>query len=210
MYSIIYADPPWYYNNRRLIRKDGGKSRYGIGAAGRYPVMKTDDICKLPVANLSADNCALFLWATFPRLDAGLRVMDAWGFDYKTVGFVWIKTYATRHVSQVAQTSLVKLGVSKFLDWLTFFGVGYYTKSNPEVCLLGIKGRMKPVDNSVSNVVYFPRLAHSEKPGIVRDKIVQLFGDLPRIELFARQIVDDWDSLGNYLDGRDIRDVLND
>ena len=88
-----------------------------------------------------------------------------------------------------------------------FFGVGYYTKSNTEICLLGIKGRMKPVSNYISEVVLadeFPDYAviakrekHSKKPDIIRDKITELFGDLPRIELFARQEAEGWDSWGN-------------
>ncbi len=138
--------------------------------------MSTDEICRLPVQSITAENSALILWVTFPRLKDGIHVLEAWGFRYVTVAFNWFKAN--------------KSGTP-------FFGVGYYSKSNSEIALLGIKGRMKPVSNYVSQVIVSPREDHSKKPEIVRDKIVELFGDLPRIELFAREKVSGWDVWGN-------------
>jgi len=181
-YNIIYCDPPWEYNTRNNI-----KTKFAGGAMVHYPIMKTADLCALSVHSIAADNCALVLWATFPKLPEALRVMEAWGFRYATVAFNWFK-------------------ISN--NGALFFGVGYYTKSNSEIALLGIKGRMKPVSNFVSQVVISKREAHSKKPDIVRDKIVELWGDLPRIELFAREVAPGWDALGNEIDGRDIRDAL--
>lgn len=174
-YNIIYADPPWHYNDRR-----NNHTRFCGGAMAHYPTMKTKDICNLPVKDLADDNCILFLWATFPCLPDALQVMKAWGFTYKTLGFSWIKTNK--------------------VNKKPFFGIGYYTKSNCEVCLLGVKGKIKPVSNKVSSVIIADREEHSKKPDIVRDKIVELFGDLPRIELFARQKSLGWDSWGNEVD----------
>lgn len=102
--------------------------------------------------------------------------MEAWGFRYVTVAFNWFKAN--------------KSGTP-------FFGVGYYTKSNSEIALLGIKGRMQPVSNYVSQVVISNREEHSKKPDVVREKIVELFGDVPRIELFARRATPGWDVWGN-------------
>lgn len=170
-YSIIYADPPWSYRDRR--------KGYG-GAKDHYPTMKVDDICNLPIQKITAKNAALFLWVTFPNLPEGLKVMNSWGFKYKTLGFSWIK------MNKKSKTP--------------FFGMGYYTKSNCEICLLGIKGRMKPISNKVSSVIITPREEHSKKPDIVREKIVELFGDLPRIELFARQKTPGWDVWGNEVE----------
>jgi N6-adenosine-specific RNA methylase IME4 len=119
----------------------------------------------------------LFLWATFPNLQEALNVINAWGFQYKTLGFSWIKT---------------NTGNGK-----PFFGIGYYTKSNCEVCLIGVKGKPIKASNYVSSVLIAPRERHSKKPDIVRDKIVELCGDVPRIELFARETVLGWDSWGN-------------
>jgi len=171
-YNIILADPPWKYNAR-----NNTNTKFGGGAMGHYKVMSTDDICQLPIKNIADDNCALFLWVTFPKLLDGLKVMSAWGFDYKTLGFSWIKT--NKNNSE------------------PFFGIGYYTKSNCEVCLLGIKGKMKPISNKVSSVIISSKEKHSKKPDIVRYKIVELFGDLPRVELFAREKADGWDVFGN-------------
>lgn len=141
--------------------------------------MSTDEICKLPVQRITAENCALILWVTFPRLKDGIRVLEAWGFRYVTVAFNWFKTN--------------KSGTP-------FFGVGYYSKSNSEIALLGIKGKMKPASNYVSQVIVSPREEHSKKPKIVRDKIIELFGDLPRVELFARETASGWDVWGNEVE----------
>lgn len=174
-YNIIYADPPWQYNAR-----NNKNTKFGGGAMGHYSTMTTEDICRLPVEDISADNCALFLWTTFPRLQEGLLVMSEWGFQYKTVGFNWVKTNKKNNNP--------------------FFGIGYYTKSNSEVCLLGIKGRMKPISNNVSSIIISPREEHSKKPAIIRDKIVELFGDLPAVELFAREKTPGWDVWGNEVE----------
>ncbi len=202
VYSILYSDCPWYYNARN--NKD---TKFGLGAR-RYPVMKTKDIAALPIKNIAADNCALFLWATFPRLPDALIVMEAWGFDYKTVAFNWIKLNPRRYREGNIYGIPYLPSPDDTLEYLTFFGTGHYTKSNAEICLLGIKGRMEVKSNKVSSIIHHPRMQHSKKPPIVRDKIVKLFGDLPRVELFARDTVDGWDSIGLDIDGQDIREVL--
>ena len=174
-YKLIYADPPYEYNARNNL-----KTRFSGGAMAHYPTMSAEDICKLPVDSISADNCALILWAVFPKLKEALSVMGAWNFRYVTVAFNWFKT-------------------SK--NGSPFFGVGYYSKSNSEIALLGIKGKMKPVSNFVSQVIVSNRERHSKKPDIVREKIVELFGDIPRVELFAREKTDGWDVWGNEVAG---------
>ena len=180
-YKIIYADPPWCYQN-------GGVPQGGVNA--QYKTMTLDDIKALPVADLADDVCVLMLWATFPQIQEALDVMRAWGFKYKTLGFSWLKTNK---------------------DGSPFFGVGYYAKSNQEVCLLGAKGKIHSLvrSNSVSSFVSTGRTKHSEKPQKVRDNIVELFGDIPRIELFARQKTEGWDAIGDGVDGRDIRETLS-
>lgn len=176
-YSIIYADPPWSY-------RDSQKAN-GLGAVGHYPLMSTADICALPVADIAAADCMLFLWATWPCLEDALKVISAWGFDYKTIGFLWLKlnrngTYSAR-------------------------GTGHYTKPNSEPCLIGRKGRRLVERYDISSIIQAKRGRHSAKPPIVRHKIVELCGDLPRIELFARprdtlvdiDHMDGWDLWGN-------------
>ena len=127
--------------------------------------------------------CALFMWATFPTIPDALRVMEAWGFTYKTAAFVWIKEY--------------KSGGN-------FYGMGAYTRANAEVCLLGVTPGFKAKElvksHSVHQVIESPIQAHSVKPDEARRRIVELLGDVPRIELFARQHVPGWDAWGDELE----------
>ena len=171
-YKIIYADPPWSYRDKR-----DKHPRLCGGASAHYPTMDLSDIKNLPVNNIADDNCLLFLWATFPNLKEALDVIEAWGFTYKTLGFSWIKTNKN--------------------NGKPFFGIGWYTKSNCEVCLIGVKGKPFKASNSVSSVIISPIEEHSKKPDEVREKIVEFAGDVPRIELFARQSADGWDCFGN-------------
>ena len=138
--------------------------------------MSLNDICGLPVQSIAGDNCVLFLWCTYPMLREGLDVIAAWGFKYKSIAFQWIK--------------LNKSGNGYF------FGLGRWTRGNTEPCLIAVKGKPQRINNSVSQIVETPIGRHSEKPSIVRDKIVSLIGDRPRIELFARQQIPGWDSWG--------------
>ena len=168
-YKIIYADPAWSYSDKR-------KGTLG-GAENHYKTMRTEDIKNLGVADIADENSILFLWVTFPMLQEGLDVIKAWGFKYKTLGFSWIKLNKN--------------------SGTPFFGIGHYTKSNCEVCLIGIKGRPEIKDNTVSSVILETRSEHSKKPVSTREKIVQLLGDINRVELFARDKVSGWDVWGN-------------
>ncbi len=171
-YNIIYADPPWSYRDKR----DKHPKMRG-GASSHYNTMDVSGIKKLPIKNITESNCMLFLWVTFPNLQEGLDTVRAWGFTYKTLGFSWIKTNKN--------------------NGKPFFGIGYYTKSNCEVCLIGVKGKPIKESNSVSSVIISPREEHSKKPSEARDRIVELCGDIPRIELFARQTAEGWDCWGD-------------
>lgn len=169
-YGVIYADPPWRYQMSR-----------GSGVTeNHYPTMSIEEICALPVADIAAKDCVLFLWATFPQLKEALQVIDAWGFRYKTLAFLWLKQ------NRKADT------------W--FYGMGFWTRSNSEVCLLATRGHPKRQSAGIHQFVISHIEQHSKKPDIVRDKIVQLVGDLPRVELFARQKTPDWDVWGNEVD----------
>ncbi|MBA7500882.1 hypothetical protein ES704_03644 [subsurface metagenome] len=180
-YSIIYADPPWKYG-----KGDNIKWR-GIASA-HYDTMKTQDIIWLPVRKIADNNCILFCWVTFPYLIDGLRVIKGWGFEYKTLGFSWIKTNSKQSLEQMSFLPI------NYID--TFFGIGHYTRSNCEVCLIGTKGNPEIMTNNISSIIISPRREHSKKPDIVRERIVELCGDKPRIELFARQRTENWDAWG--------------
>lgn len=175
-YSVIYADPPWTY------AKSGGKSKARGLAKQHYKTMPLADIKALPVAEIADDNCALFLWGTFPQMQQALDVIGAWGFNYYSAAFVWVKRNP-------------KTGKDAF-------GMGYWTRANPEVCLLAIKGKMAPKRHDIRQLVYAPAKRHSEKPAIIRDLIVDLCGDLPRVELFARQTTPGWDAWGDECPGK--------
>ena len=167
-YDVIYADPPWNYN-------DNGCN----GAAQtHYSTMSLKDICQLPVQDISANDCVLFIWATYPMLESAFDVIKAWGFRYKTIGFQWIKT--TR-------------GLGKY-----FFGTGHWTSANTEPCLISIKGNPKPIKHNISQIIESPVTEHSQKPLEVKDKIKELMGkDKHYIESFARTQTQGWDSWGN-------------
>lgn len=149
-------------------------------AENHYPTMRIEDICALPVADIAAKDSVLFLWATFPMLPEALRTISAWGFCFKTVAFVWLKQ------NRKAKT------------W--FYGLGFWTRGNAEVCLLATRGKPKRLNNSIHQFIISPIEGHSKKPDEAREKIVHLMGDLPRIELFARQTSSGWDVWGNEVD----------
>jgi site-specific DNA-methyltransferase (adenine-specific) len=179
-YQIIYADPPWFYNKRNLFNKSGKRNNFGWGATNHYPVMRTEDICALPIQKIADENCMLFLWTTFPRLDDALKVIKLWGFQYVTVGFVWIKTTKNGEIR---------------MD-----GVGNYTMSNAEICLIGRKGKYWRKKTGVKQIILHQKMEHSKKPDEVRKRIVELLGDRPRIELFARKKTEGWDVFGNEVE----------
>ena len=172
-FEIIYADPPWKY----FVWDKKAKGRT---AENHYNTMPVSDICALTVRQLAAQDSALFLWATFPNLQEAFEVIKAWGFTYKTVAFVWIKK-------------------NKKADSL-FWGLGHWTRANAEICLLATKGNPKRVSKSVHQVIMSPIAEHSKKPDITRDRIVELMGDLSRVELFARSKTEGWHVWGNEVD----------
>lgn len=173
-YDVIYEDPPWSY-------RQCGKSARGIAEA-HYDVMSTEDIKKLPIEGLCKDSSILFMWATFPNISEALEVFKAWGFEYKTAAFVWIK--------------LNKKSPS------LFWGMGAYTRANAEVCLVGIRKGTRVSDiikrHDIHSIVESPVEEHSKKPDKVRDLIEELVrDDVEKIELFARAEAFGWDCWGN-------------
>lgn len=217
--NIIYADPPWKYQqtvkNGVLKRKDGTVI---------YPSMPVKELCGLgpAVQRICKEDTALFMWATMPLLQEALDVIKAWGFKYKTCFVNWVKT--TKQGDRPA------------------FGVGYYTRSNAELCLVAVRGkiasykRLLPdeeprgassmtsivheedpnarinflslLEDSSTPIVMTPRREHSRKPECVRDMIVRLLGDIPRVEFFARQQTEGWQTLGNDIKHFDIQEEL--
>jgi len=153
------------------------KESWGNGSNEHtYPTMTNSDIEALPVSDITADQAHLYLWVTNPFIEQGLAVCKAWGFEYKTL-ITWIKTYSN--------------GVPEM-------GMGYYFRGCTEHIIFGVKGKKKVLNKTTKNMFMEknPR-KHSQKPASTRDLIVASSGDLPRIELFARQQVKGWDTWGN-------------
>jgi N6-adenosine-specific RNA methylase IME4 len=170
-YKIIYADPPWEYVKLNFYEKKGVNNKV-------YNRMKIEDIKSLQIP--SDKDSLLFLWVTNPMFKKGLEVMESWGFEFTTIAFVWIKTY--KNGKEIT-------------------GMGRYTRSCVELCLLGKKGvGVVRKDTNVPQIVYSNLERHSKKPDEVRDRIIRLFGDIPRIELFAREKTKGWDVWGNEVE----------
>ena len=170
-YNIIYADPAW---------EMGSKSNNRV-LVPKYDVMKSEDIINLPIEKLAADDCALFLWTINAKIPDAIKLIEKIGFRYVGVAFCWVKTSQKTGIPNCRMA-------------------GNYTLQGIELCLLAIKGNMKTKDRTVRQVQMHPRLFHSKKPNHIADEIIKLFGDLPRVELFARDRKFGWDVWGNEVD----------
>lgn len=173
-YGAIYADPPWSFRN--WSAKGTGRN-----AVSHYDCLDFSKIAELPIADYAAENCVLFLWATDPLLPRALQLIQAWGFEYKTVAFYW-----------------VKLNSAAKNDSDYFTGLGYWTRANPEQCLLATRGSPQRQAKDVRRLVVEKRREHSRKPDCVRERIERLVAG-PYLELFARETKVDWDCWGNQI-----------
>jgi len=169
-YNIIYADPPWRYRDLNMINSS---------VTDHYNVLSNNELSTLPIPQIANKDCALFLWVTMPKLNEVFDLISAWGFEYKTCAFSWVKQ------NKVADSF--------------FMGQGRWTRANVEICLLATKGKPKKISNSVRQLVVSHIRKHSQKPDEVKERIVELLGDLPRIELFARQKTKGWDAWGDEI-----------
>lgn len=196
-YKLIYADPPW---------KWAARSAKGESRSPKYPRMKTEDIARLPIPAIADKHCVLMMWVIDTMLEDALHVMNAWGFEYTTVGFYWVKTTKKSPIRFI-QNQLwfdepdyisEQLGATVF-----HMGTGYYTRANPEQCWIGVhklgKRRLGlPIlAHDVPRLIVSPIEEHSAKPHAAYGRIERLFGDVPRIELFARHNQPGWDAFGN-------------
>lgn len=189
-FNVIYADPPWRFKNWSMKElAERGERWARRNGRSPYDVMTTADICTLPVKEMVAPDSVLLMWATYPKLEDALEVIKAWGFTYKTVAFSWLKLNPSGKGFKM--------------------GLGYHTRGNVEPCLLATRGDgLRRVDNGVMQVIIddgdvliAPVGEHSRKPGEARKRIERLYGDVPRVELFARQRCDGWAIWGNQAPG---------
>jgi|TARA_B110000908_G_C9963661_1_gene317987 site-specific DNA-methyltransferase (adenine-specific) len=177
-YNIIYADPPWHYGSKSAINNTSGKTIKPL--EDHYNTMTLNELKELPIKELTKEDAACFMWVTDSHIDEALEILKSWGFKYKTIAFNWVKTTSKGNYCK---------------------NVAPWTMKSSEICLLGIKGKMTKYKqvNNIESLVIAERTKHSRKPKEVRDRIELLFGDTPRIELFAREKTEGWDSWGNEI-----------
>jgi N6-adenosine-specific RNA methylase IME4 len=173
-YGVIYADPPWSFRN--WSAKGTGRN-----AISHYDCLDFSTLASLPIGDFAADDCALFLWATDPLLPRAFELIEAYGFEYKTVAFYWVKLNAS---------------AKNNADYFT--GLGYWTRANPEQCLLATRGKPPRRAKNVRRLVVEKRREHSRKPDCVRERIERLVAG-PYLELFARESKQGWDCWGNQV-----------
>lgn len=187
-YAAILADPPWRFRTwdkrEAVVRRSGTGTN--VSAAAHYNTMDIEEICALPVGELAADDCCLFLWVSWPQIVEGLDVARAWGFEFKTAAFVWTKA----HAGQLEMFDD---------DMMGSMGMGYWTRANSEACLLATRGKPKRLDAGVRQAIIEPRREHSRKPDCVHGRIERLVAG-PYLELFARSRRPGWDAWGNEVD----------
>lgn len=212
-FSLLYADPAWAY-------VQGGRGAIN----DRYTQSGPETIHGLDVPSITADNAVLFLWGTWPQLPVVMATFPAWGFSYKTCAFVWVKRHKAKICKKCGGEGWYPLGTrtpgnetpiwceicrgSGAIEGKRCIGGGFWTRANTEFCLIGVRGKNHPTRVSKAirqlietdeedKVLLAPRQEHSAKPPEVRERIVQLMGDLPRIELYARERVPGWAAWGD-------------
>lgn len=184
-FGVCLADPPWHF--KRYSEKASAKSKSkGRAPQDHYQTMTIPEIKALPVGDVAAKDAVLLMWTTWPHLKFALEVIDAWGFEYKTCGFDWMKAdVSTRDLFPDPKTAAMKMG--------------YWTRSNSEPCLLATRGKPKRRDAGVRMGIIEPSRQHSRKPDCVYDRIERLVAG-PYLELFARTQRPGWTAWGNQTD----------
>lgn len=190
-FGAILADPPWRFETWGVGGRDRSADQHYLqqapdcgAAVSSFTTMTLDEICAMPVPEVAADDCCLFLWACCPLLREALQVMEAWGFDYRATAFSWAK------VNQ---------------DGSPYMGLGYWTRGNVELCLFGKKGKPRRIAMDVPQLVLERRREHSRKPDCVHGRIERLVAG-PYLELFGRQSRPGWVVWGNEATKFDRRD----
>src|SRR5262245_54679158 len=186
-YGAILADPPWAFN----LWWGGRSNKTPAGVPSRatephYQVIREPELNALPVGKLGAEHCVLFLWTCWPVLPWAMRTIAAWGFNYKTCGFCWVKAHAQ-------QLEMFQDDIEPHMT------LGYWTRSNSEICLLATRGTPKRIGTDVRQAIIAPRREHSRKPDGIHERIERLVAG-PYLELFARQRRPGWDCWGNEVD----------
>lgn len=205
-YSLIYADPSWSYDNK------GSRAT----ADSHYSTMSITDLKRLPVWDLAADDCVLAMWWVPPMPLEAIQLTEAWGFKLKNMClFTWAKLNqcAEQHITKAIQPDkkTCKRNFNNYADFMrllndqTRMGLGNYSRSNSESCLVAVRGKgLERLDAAVKQMIYAPIGEHSAKPEEARHRLERLYGDVPRIELFSRSAAPGWHHWGNENPRNDI------
>lgn len=192
-YDVILADVPWPF---KVWDKKTGQGR---SPEAHYPTMTIQQICDLPVKKLASRNSVLFFWAVWPSIFYAEKVINAWGFKYKTLGFEWWKL--NKSWARILDQKPEIFSDYRWLERLFFFGMGYYARTNSEPCLLATRGSMPVAVHDERNYIIAPVREHSRKPDEQYGKIERLYPGARKLELFARHRQPGWDAFGNQVAG---------
>ncbi len=200
-HQIIYADPAWTFDDKN---KNGNR-----GAGCKYDLMSLSDMMQMPINQISDKNCVLFMWWVGAQPQEALDLTKAWGFTLKNMqAFTWVKLnkrWLTKlkrefNVGIEQLNEMPEADALHLLTSLTKMGLGHFTRAGTESCLVATKGRLPRIDGGVRELIFAPLREHSRKPDEVRNRIERLYGDVSRIELFARTRAPGWSTWGNQTD----------
>lgn len=197
-YKILYPDPPWSYRDKANSGDRGASHKYDTLSLLELKMMRPE------IDKITAADCALCMWATAPMMGEARELMAAWGFKYSTILMVWIKTVAVEErLEKAAKKFNVDPGVIQHILQEAGIqavrprkGMGNWTRGNAEFLLLGTRGKMERVSKGVGSVVISEPREHSRKPEEARERLVELFGEVPRLEMFSRETAPGWDCWG--------------
>lgn len=196
-YKLIYCDPPWSYKDKA--------SAGHRGAEFKYPCLSLVDLVnmRMEIKSISDPDSVLYMWTTGPMFPNACILMESWGYTYKTIAFTWIKTNKNNIQNSMKSGEPVMLCTfvnyeGNIITQGDFMGMGNHTRSNAEYVILGVRGKgLKRISASVRSTVISPIREHSQKPDEVRERLEMLYGDVPRLEMFARVRTSNWDYHGN-------------
>ena len=204
LYDIVYIDPPWQFNKR-----SNTNTKFGGGAMAHYPTMTMKEIANLDFTLCMKENALLYCWVTLAKLPECIAAIEKPNLRFAATGFVWVKTNPKAH-----STPQDGINIYDPLDQSyrkPFYGVGNYTASNAEICLIFRKGKMIKYDTKVSQIIISPREKHSKKPQEAYDKLNTMYPStkFDKLEIFARSSADGFDTIGNQLNNITVEGFLN-